>query len=88
MATKNQKSDWVSNLQQLINKLIDLRGQFLTLKDQYDSQDLGNQITIEEFIEFTGGAEKTDLPNLIALLDKQLQFGGSGELTTLFNLKK
>lgn len=87
MATKRQKADWVTNLQQLVNKLVEVRGQFLTLKDQYDSQDLGNQITVEEFIELTGGAEKTDLPALVALLEKQLQFGGPGELTVLFNLK-
>lgn len=88
-ATENQKSDWIGILQRdVINKLIEVRMSYITLKDQYDAQDLGNAITPEEFAKTTGGAEKADLPSLIALLDKQLTFGGPGELTTLFNLRK
>lgn len=89
MATRNQKADFVARLQQnIVNKIIDVRAEFLTLKDQYDSQNLGAEITPEEFLEFTGGVDKTDLPSLITLLEKQLSFGGPGELTVLFNLKK
>lgn len=88
MATKTQKSDFVSNLQQLVSRLVETRGNFLTLNDQFTAQNLGAEITVEEFLEFSGGAEKTDLPALMALLEKQLGFGGPGELTTLFNLKK
>lgn len=88
MATFAQKSDFVSNTQQLTSELIRLRGQFLVLLDQYNSQYLGNQITQEELDKITGGIDKASLPEIVALLDKTLQFGGAGELTVLYNFKK
>jgi RNA-binding protein YhbY len=45
MATFNQKADFVSNLQQATSDLVDVRGRFLVLFDQYTAQDLGNTIT-------------------------------------------
>lgn len=88
MATSAQKDEWIRSLRQdVVAKMIEARKTFLTLRDQYTAQDLGNAITAEEFLATTGGIDKADLPGLIALLDKQLEFGGAGELTVLFNLK-
>jgi len=88
MATFNQKADFVSSLQQVTTNMIEARKQFLALNDQYVSQDLGNQITQEELDKITGGIGKQALPDIVLLLDKTLQFGGSGELTVLYNFKK
>jgi len=88
MATFNQKADFVSNLQQVTTNMIEARKNFLTLNDQYTSQDLGNEITQDDLDKITGGIGKASLPEIVSLLDKTLQFGGAGELTVLYNFKK
>jgi hypothetical protein len=88
MPTGRQKDEWVRMLREdVIGKLIEVRTAFLTVKDQNEAQGMVDNITVEEFIAITGGAEKTDLPGLISLLDKILQLGGTDELRLLFNLK-
>lgn len=88
MATFNQKADFVSNLQQVVNNSIEARKQFLSLRDQYTAQDLGNEISQEDLDQITGGIGKASLPEIVSLLDKVFEFGGPGELTVLYNFKK
>lgn len=85
MATFNQKSDFVSKLQQVDTELVSIRGRFLVLKDQSDSQGLVDSITQEEFDKITGGIEKASLANIIALMGKILTLGGEGELKALYD---
>lgn len=87
MATFQQKSDFISNTRQVTKELIELRGKFLVLNDQYTAQDLGNDITQEDLDKITGGIGKAALPEIIALLDKTMAFGGPGELSVLYNFK-
>lgn len=88
MPTSSQKDEFLRQLRNdVIGKLVDVRTTYFAVKDQYIAQDMGNAITQEEFMERTGGVDKTALPDVIALLDKILELGGPGELTVLFNLK-
>lgn len=88
MATYQQKADFVSSLQQVTTSMIEARKQFLSLNDQYISQDLGNEISQDDLDKITGGIGKASLPEIVSLLDKTLQFGGAGKLTVLYNFKK
>lgn len=88
MATYQQKADFVSSLQQVTTNMIEARKQFLSLNDQYISQDLGNEISQDDLDKITSGIGKASLPEIVSLLDKTLQFGGPGELTVSYNFKK